>query len=377
MANTIEAIRILLKSKKLGKYVIPYVDKIEKDGDGNVITDTYLKKVDARSGLSIGTIFPCVCSANWTPENALAVDGTEYASTQFPTLWTDYLTAETPKLAVCTYSEYAADITAYGQCAKFAVDSVNNKFKVPTIKDGSYITQALSDAQIGKAYNESLPNINGYFTGGSWGLGLTGATGAFTPVRTSTNETGTSGSAYNRGAYDGALFGANKSSAVYKDNAKVQGDNVRLRWFIVVANGTVSQSAMDWSAWATSLNGKLNSDVSTNISTAGKSFVAGLAMPSEKFKTLTAGASGSPYEAPANGYFRATGTSTAGGYMLIERQSDSFSFGVAHTTGAGTGLISTCPVAKGQIALLNYANITVTSLRFYYAEGDAPTESEV
>ena len=43
MANTIEAIRILLKSKKLGKYVIPYVDKIEKDGDGNVIADTYLK----------------------------------------------------------------------------------------------------------------------------------------------------------------------------------------------------------------------------------------------------------------------------------------------------------------------------------------------
>jgi hypothetical protein len=43
MANTIEAIRILLKSKKFGKYVIPYVDKIEKDGDGNVIADTYLK----------------------------------------------------------------------------------------------------------------------------------------------------------------------------------------------------------------------------------------------------------------------------------------------------------------------------------------------
>lgn len=263
-------------------------------------------------GLSIGTIFPCVCSANWTPENALAVDGTEYASTQFPTLWTDYLTAETPKLAVCTYAEYAADITAYGQCARFAVDIENGKFKVPTIKDGSYITQALSDTQIGKAYNESLPNIHGYFTGGSWGLGLTGATGAFTPTRTSTNETGTSGKAFNRGAYDGALFDASKSSAVYADNAKVQGDNVRLRWFVVVANGTVGQTAMDWSAWATSLTGKANTDF-TNVSATGKSTASGWVMPD-----FSAGVSANlPFTAPKNGICAFEGSCNSGQYFTL------------------------------------------------------------
>lgn len=42
----IDAISVLLKSKKLNKYVIPYVDKAPKDGDGNVISETYVKKTD-------------------------------------------------------------------------------------------------------------------------------------------------------------------------------------------------------------------------------------------------------------------------------------------------------------------------------------------
>ena len=372
--TTTEAKRVYLQNEN-DEILLPYSSQAIEDGDGNVITDTYLKKVDARLGVSIGTIFPCVCSANWTPENALPVDGTEYASTQFPTLWTDYLTATTPKLAVCTYAEYAADITAYGQCAKFAVDTVNNKFKVPTIKDGSYITQAKSNDEIGKAYNESLPNIHGYFTGGSWGLGLTGATGAFTPTRTSTNATGTSGNAFDRGAYDGALFDASKSSAVYADNAKVQGDNVRLRWFVVVANGTVSQTAMDWSAWATSLNGKLNTDVSTNISATGKSFVAGLAMPSEKFTSLTVGASGSTYTAPANGWVVFGMQSTAATQNVLLSK-DGGAWAISWSHAALLNLYVYVPVTKGEIFKVGYtAGGQKLIFRFYYAEGDAP-ESE-
>lgn len=203
------------------------------------------------SGLSIGTIFPCVCSADWTPENALPVDGTEYVSSQFLTLWSDYLTATTPKLATCTYDEYASDIATYGQCAKFAVDTTNNKFKVPTIKDGSYITQALSNTEIGKAHNESLPNIKGTFnatSGVTTGcVKVSSGAGVYNQVGNSTQN-----------EIKNLSINASDSSSTYQDNAKVQGDNVRLRWFVVVANGTVSQAAMDWSAWQQGLSTKVN-----------------------------------------------------------------------------------------------------------------------
>ena len=216
---------------------------------------------DYLTSLPVGTIFPCVCSANWTPENALPVDGSEYSSSQFPTLWSEYLTSETPKLVTCTYDEYSSDITTYGQSAKFAVDTMNNKFKVPTIKDGSYITQALSGSEIAKAYKESLPNIKGEISKINFLDQNSSSSGAFSlQFSEPYNYSGGNVDKNNYKVY----FNASNSSSVYADNAKVQGDNVRLRWFVVVANGTVSQSAMDWSAWATSLNGKLNKDHSND-----------------------------------------------------------------------------------------------------------------
>ena len=95
-----------------------------------------------------------------------------------------------------------------------------NTFKVPTIKDGAYITQAKSDTELGKSYNESLP------------------------------------------------------SSTYQDNAKVQGDNVRMRYFVVVATGSVNESQMNWSEWASSLQGKANTDLN-NLSDNGKKVIDG------------------------------------------------------------------------------------------------------
>ena len=137
----------------------------------------------------IGSIISLLASATYTPDGCLPCDGTEYNKSAYNSFYTSYLVSG--KLATCTYEEYESDITAYGQCAKFGLDTTNNKFKVPTIKDGSYLTQALSDVEIGKAYNESLPNITG------------------------TTKIG---------------------STNYQDGAKVQGDNVRVRFFVVVSN---------------------------------------------------------------------------------------------------------------------------------------------
>ncbi len=333
--------------------------------DPDVLNDCLMHLKYNNGTVPIGTIFACICSADWVPENALPVDGTEYVKSQFPTLWSEYLTGETPKLAVCTYAEYSADITAYGQCAKFAVDTVNNKFKVPTIKDGSYITQANSDAEIGKSYKESLPNITGYIEFDS--INAQGvASGAFRCISSATPYGGASNTQNNRKDF---TFDASRSSSVYQNDAKVQGDNVRLRWFVVVVNGTISQSAMDWSAWATSLNGKLNTDVSTNISATGKSFVAGLSMPSAKFETQTVGASGSSYTAPANGYY--CGKCTGGGVVLENTSCNNFGSHSPQTIFAGGKTYLPCH--KNDVVKFSYAGSSA-ELTFYYAEGDVESE---
>ena len=94
-------------------------------------------------------MYPLTCAAGYVPEGSLPCDGTEYSKSQFNDLWTNYLTGGTPLLNTCSYADYATAISTYGQCAKFAVDTVNETFKVPTIKDGAVIQQALSDSELG------------------------------------------------------------------------------------------------------------------------------------------------------------------------------------------------------------------------------------
>ena len=202
--------------------------------------------------MPIGTIFPMLCSSSYVPDGALPIDGTEYTKALFPNFYTNFLVAGL--LNTCTYDEYASDITTYGQCVKFALDTVNEKFKVPTIKDGSYLTQALSNTELGKVYNESLPNISGKGLNGNIALSPTGAIYYYS---------GTGGGYYQSNSTLAGIDAA-KSSSIYKDNAKVQGDNVRVRYFVQVANGQINQSDMDWSAFTSALQGKLNKDHSND-----------------------------------------------------------------------------------------------------------------
>ena len=124
----------------------------------------------------------------------------------------------------------------------------------------------------------------------------------------------------------------------------------------------------------------LKRDVSSNITTSGKSFVAGLSMPSEKFTTLSVGAAGSTYTAPANGWFYMQGAGTTNfcflGLIAITESGDELFSSEMVVYQVGNGLTTLLPVKKGQIIKMNYHNVNISKFRFYYAEGDAPTESE-
>lgn len=158
-------------------------------------------------------------------------------------------------LNTCTYSEYEADIATYGQCAKFAVDTANETFRVPLIKDGAVIQQAMSNGELGKSYNAGLPNIEGEFGGAE--LQFTPASGAFYQIGTE------KGSAQD-GTDFAVGFDASRSNPIYGNSDTVQPNAVALRYFVVVANGSINQSMMDWSQWASNLQGKLNADHSND-----------------------------------------------------------------------------------------------------------------
>lgn len=237
-------------------------------GSGNV------ELTSAKSGgLPIGTIIPVNATSNYVPDGSLPCDGTEYIKSQFTDLWNNYLS--TSLLNTCTYTEYASNLSTYGQCAKFAVDTANNKFRVPLIKDGAVIQQALTDDKLGKSYNAGLPNITGNWNRAS-DRNIIGRddnlTGAFIKTQIGTYKTfGDSSGSYLGGDL---TFNASLSNPIYGNSDTVQPNAVALRYFVVVANGQINQSMMDWSAWASSLQGKANTDLS-NLSNSGKKVIDG------------------------------------------------------------------------------------------------------
>lgn len=264
-------------------------------------------------GMPIGIVFPHTCSASFVPENSLPCNGTEYSQTQFPMLWTDWLVGG--RLNTCTYSQYQSDIDTYGKCGKWGLDTENGKFKTPYIPDGTHIQQGMTDGELGKSYNAGLPNILGEWTATTEsGQAPLDPTGAFYVIR----EYG-DGADGGRGLFYRVGFDASRSNGVFGKSNTVQTEAVSLRYFVVVATGSIKQSEMDWSAWASSLQGKANVDMG-NLSTAGKAEVAGLGFMADLKEDISGQVSttNSPvlYTAERTGYVHVIGDSAQTGLFL-------------------------------------------------------------
>ena len=109
-------------TEKIADFVngLPINNFITTDENNKLIYKD-LKNIGGAS-LPIGTLYPSFAAAGYVPEFAVPADGAEYSGAQFPGLWSDYLTASTPKLLTKNYTRYQADITAYGKCAAFGVE---------------------------------------------------------------------------------------------------------------------------------------------------------------------------------------------------------------------------------------------------------------
>lgn len=342
----------------------------------------------------VGEIVSVFGTASYAPFGCVLADGTEYTKALFPSIWSDYLTgaetdtfyqlssslapgfvgliksanpvvgdpiymlsggvafswgyvksvsgasctgekfssggvdlftitgttisAKLPLLTVTDYGSYVEYINKFGECPCFALDTSNEKFKVPTIKDGGYLTQALSVGEIGKSYNESLPNHSHTITfdtaDSETGNGYIGWEGAGT-VR----------------SYSVTSSSANQST--YQDGAPVQGDNVRVRFFVCLAGGAINDSMIDWQNYMTALSGKANTDLS-NVTAAGKSAAVGWGMPDYTVGIDLSGynSASNKFTAPCDGLIIMCGGGTANNAFNLVIDDEVYLFNNASTT---------------------------------------------
>ena len=246
--------------------------KSKKDNNlNNPLTDTnYWEAVKINGGLPIGTILSVTASNSYVPEGSLPCDGAEYTKAQFNDLWINYI--ETNYLNTCTYTEYESEIATNGQCAKFAVDADNLTFKVPTIN--KIIADVADTLGVrGNGITIGLTGIDGNGEVSNFGFRATNidnvTSGLFTgalksfygqAVGTIDTTAGTVSNTPDKRSAVGLTTDASNSGMV----TDVDKTYLELRYFVVVANGQINQSMMDWSNWASSLQGKMNADHSND-----------------------------------------------------------------------------------------------------------------
>ena len=120
----------------------------------------------------------------------------------------------------------------------------------------------------------------------------------------------------------------------------------------------------------TELTGKVDLNAA-NLSTAGKSLISGLGMPSNRYIDLTLGANDTTYVAPANGWFVFRKSANAANqYVVLTNKSNQMrdnpiaSFSTAQCAAV-------LPVKKGDEVTVLYTAAGVTNyFRFVYAEGE-------
>ena len=132
------------------------------------------------------------------------------------------------------YETYASEIESTGVCTYFGLDTTNQKFKVPKIKE--IYVQADEVSKVGQFVSESLPNILASPCGvwRSDQLSPSIATGAVKIQQTALHIAGSGGT--NEKIWS-TNFDASISSSTYKDNAKVQPNSIKLRPMVQLATG--------------------------------------------------------------------------------------------------------------------------------------------
>ena len=333
----------------------------------NARLDAAEQGITAISTTLIGSVVTMFCADSYVPNGTVPADAAEYTREQFREFYDTYLVGG--KLLTCTYAAFAAQVALTGNCAKFALDTTAQKFKVPLLKNGDSITHAASAAELGKSVKAGLPNITGT-TGGVRSDNPAATTGAFS-IPTPGNAGQFAGVGSGGVGYLGTMnFNLSAGNAIYRnDVTTVLDEQVRLRHFVVLASAQNSASVFDWSNYMAGLAGKANLDMD-NLTAAGSGKVANYAMPSQRVVAVAVPASTAyTAPAPAPGWFKFSGTSSAINQYIRLSTNNFVLDELSWSSAAGQVLGLIIPARKGDAVRVEYTAPTNLYMGFVFAEG--------
>lgn len=276
-----------------------------------------------------------------------------------------YLADDGHKICPASEASNVADIfTATGVAWYYILDIVNQRFKLPRAK-------ALNGAIVGNGKTIGL-------TDGTNNYGLTTYLNGNGDILSNSR----SSDAYNKSLPGKATSNTSISNKTYlgltTDSAKsgiiAERDNTDQHKYLYFYVGNFTQTALENTAGlnASLFNDKADIDLSNvpaNIGSTAKAYFTQIGMPSTTYDSLTLGASGSSYQAPADGYFyMKVTTTTSSPYTRMYSANSIGSF--AGFYGTASGIHCFLPVKKGTSATVEYGG-TGWSLYFVYAQGAA------
>lgn len=253
-------------------------------------------------------------------------------------------------------SNVAAIYTATGVAWYYILDTVNQRFKLPRIDSSKEkINPALAaDGQLKIVSENAIRGLkNGY------------GSGEYAANRSIVRTDSTPANENQPISY---------SSGIVLSSEQTANNNGKKYLYFYVGNFT--QTALENTAGlnASLFNGKADIDAS-NFNSTGKETIIGWGMPSNSnYDTLTLGASGTQYTAPADGYFflyaqYSSGSDTSYDMWVVGTGLGyRHWFGTSNVQGAGRGFV---PVKKGQKIQIDInGTLGYYDFKFVYADGE-------
>lgn len=280
------------------------------------------------------------------------------------------LKASNPNLFI-TEENWQSSVSAHGVCGKF-VYTEGVSLRIPKIT--GFIEGTLDATALGSLVEAGLPNITGESNIGGNAPKTVSSSGALKQVRYQLNAV-VNATSSDISDLAQTTLDASLSNSIYGKSTTVQPQAIKGYLYMVVATATKTDIQVNIDNITTDLNSKAGTDL-TNLSPAGKTKVANLAMPSNNIVDLTYNGHGSAYTAPADGYVTVIGfgASTPLG-INVTRSSDNVIVVKNTCVGfvdSGSAMGCSVPVSKGQRFTVFYYGGTITKFTFTYAQGSKP-----
>ena len=156
---------------------------------------------------------------------AYDANGTVYNRSDFSGGQNPYDLLVAGKAKSCSFAEYETQLSTYGSCGLFGLDTETQRFRVPTLKN--ILEPTVLSSAIGQIVEAGLPNITGKFIGGNPNGTISGAF-----KKDSESESTQQGSDYHESQMS---FDASLSSPVYGKSTTVQPQTIKVRPMVQLA----------------------------------------------------------------------------------------------------------------------------------------------